>query len=106
VVAQVPTINRYEQRQRRIRPDDAAAWEQMISADERALFRGEPPRRQAIVSKDPTMPAPYRTSDAVDFYLQPLPDGTWDKLDHRPVDPRCSHVRAGNLDRPVSPTPC
>ena len=105
VVAQVPTINGYEQRQRRIPPDDAAAWEQMISADEPALFRGEPPRRQAIVSKDPTVPAAYRTSDAVDFYLQPLPDGTWDNsITVRST--RAAHMyEPGTWIARVSPTP-
>ena len=34
--------------------------------------------RQAIVSVDPEVPASYRSRDAVDFYLQPISQGTWE----------------------------
>jgi hypothetical protein len=30
-----------------------------------------------VVSADPSIPASYRTEDAIAFYLQPLPQGTW-----------------------------
>lgn len=36
-----------------------------------------PPRRQAVVSADPSIPAAYRSQDAIDFYLQPIPAGPW-----------------------------
>src|SRR5580704_13160490 len=75
VVSQVPTISGYQQGQRRIAPEDVAALEAALDDDERAQARGEPPRRQAIVSADTTMPASYRAKDAIDFYLQPLGDG-------------------------------
>jgi fermentation-respiration switch protein FrsA (DUF1100 family) len=77
VVAQVPTISGYEQGLRRVPPDAVAALEEAFVEDERRQFRGEPPHRQAIVSGDPAVPAAYRTQEAIDFYLQPLPDNIW-----------------------------
>ena len=78
VVAQVPTISGYEQGLRRIPPENVAAIEEAFADDDRAQLRGEPPRRQAIVSADSAIPASYRAKDAIDFYLQPLPDGAWE----------------------------
>lgn len=78
VVAQVPTISGYEQGLRRIPPEGVAALEEAFAEDERSRFRGEPPRRQRIVSDDPTVAASYRARDAIDFYLQPLPEGAWE----------------------------
>ena len=79
VVAQVPTISGYEQGLRRIAPENLAAVEQLFDEDERAQSRGEPPRRQAVVSADPAVPASYRARDAVDFYLQPgVPAAAWE----------------------------
>src|SRR5579864_5591990 len=66
VVAQVPTISGYEQGLRRIPPESVAAIEEMFSDDDRAQLRGEPPRRQAVVSDDPSIPASYRARDAID----------------------------------------
>ncbi|CAB3788411.1 Quorum-quenching protein AidA [Paraburkholderia caffeinitolerans] len=105
VVAQVPTISGYEQGLRRIPPDQVAAIEEAFSADERAQLRGEPPRRQAIVSADPAVPASYRAKDAIDFYLQPLPEGAWQN------DVTVRSTRAARMYEPghwiarVSPTP-
>src|ERR1700726_696726 len=76
VVAQVPTISGYEQQGlRRIPPEGVVALEAALNDDERSQARGEPPRRQAIVSADHGVPAAYRTKDAIDFYLQPLGAG-------------------------------
>jgi fermentation-respiration switch protein FrsA (DUF1100 family) len=77
VVAQVPTISGYEQGLRRIAPESVLALEEMFADDDRAQLRGEPPRRQAIVSADPAVPASYRAKDAIDLYLQPTPEGAW-----------------------------
>src|SRR3984885_11513507 len=77
VVAQVPTISGYQQGLRRVPPDAVSALERLGDDDERAQFRGEPPRRQQVVGDDPSVPASYRTSDAISFYLQPLPPGAW-----------------------------
>jgi cephalosporin-C deacetylase-like acetyl esterase len=77
VVAQVPTISGYEQGLRRVPPDAVAALEHQFDEDERAQLRGEPPRLQQVVTADPSVAASYRTSDAISFYLQPLPEGVW-----------------------------
>lgn len=105
VVAQVPTISGFEQGLRRIPPDAVAAFEEAFSADERAQARGEPPRRQAIVSADLAVPASYRARDAIEFYLQPVPDGAWDN------NVTVRSTRAARMYEPgawiarVSPTP-
>ncbi|MDX2705453.1 alpha/beta hydrolase [Streptomyces sp. PA03-6a] len=105
VVAQVPTISGYEQGQRRVPPDAVAALEESFAQDERARFRGEALHTQAVVSSDPTVPAAYRTQEALDFYLQPTPDGVWEnKVTIR-------STRAARMYEPgtwitrVSPTP-
>ena len=77
VVSQVPTISGYEQGLRRVPPDALAAVEHPFDEDERAQFRGEPPRRQQVVGDDPSVPASYRAKDAISFYLQPLPLDAW-----------------------------
>jgi uncharacterized protein len=77
VVAQVPTISGYEQGLRRVPPDAVTALEHLFDDDERAQFRGDSPRRQKVVGDDPSVPASYRSRDAISFYLQPLPPGAW-----------------------------
>ncbi|MGY3303213.1 fermentation-respiration switch protein FrsA (DUF1100 family) [Pseudomonas sp. PvR086] len=105
VVAQVPTISGFEQGLRRIPPDAVVAIEEAFTADERAQARGEPPRRQAIVSADPAVPASYRTKEAIEFYLQPVPDGAWEN------NVTVRSTRAARMYEPgtwiarVSPTP-
>lgn len=105
VVAQVPTISGFEQGLRRIPPNAAVTLEEAFAADERAQARGEPPRRQTIVSADPAVSAAYRDKDAVEFYLQPVPDGAWENS----VTVRST--RAARMYEPgawiarVSPTP-
>src|SRR5713226_6290430 len=105
VVAQVPTISGYEQGLRRIPPEGVAALEEAFAEDERAQLRGEPPRRQAIVSADTSVPASYRTKDAIDVYLQPVPEGVWEN------NVTVRSTRAARMYEPgtwvsrVSPTP-
>ncbi len=77
VVAQVPTISGYEQGLRRVPPDAAAALERGFDEDERGQFHGEAPRRQLVVGDDASVPASYRAREAIGFYLQPLPQGSW-----------------------------
>jgi fermentation-respiration switch protein FrsA (DUF1100 family) len=105
VVSQVPTISGYEQGLRRIPPEGIAALENALSEDERAQARGEPPRRQAIVSADPSVPASYRAKDAIDFYTQSMPSGIWEN------NVTVRSTRAARMYEPgvwvsrVSPTP-
>jgi fermentation-respiration switch protein FrsA (DUF1100 family) len=73
----MPTISGYEQGLRHVPPDAVAALEHQFDEDERAQLRGEPPRLQQVVNADPSIPASYRTDDAIAFYLQPLPPGAW-----------------------------
>jgi uncharacterized protein len=94
VVSQVPTISGYEQGLRRVSPDAITALERLFDDDERAQFRGEPPRRQQVVSDDPSVPAAYRTDDAVSFYLQPASIGAWQND---------VTVRSGRLSRMYEP---
>src|ERR1700758_1856052 len=105
VVAQVPTISGYEQGLRRVSPDAAPALEHTFNEDERARLCGEPPRRQAVVSGDPSVPAAYRSQEAIDFYLQPIPEGLWKN------EVTLRSTRAARMYEPgawvsrVSPTP-
>ncbi|MBB3349730.1 alpha/beta hydrolase [Sphingomonas sp. BK069] len=105
VVAQVPTISGFEQGLRRIAPDNIPALERTFDEDERAQLAGEQPRRQAIVSDDPAVPAAYRSRDAIDFYLQLIPDGIWEN------EVTVRSTRAARMYEPgawiarVSPTP-
>jgi len=105
VVAQVPTISGFEQGLRRIPPESVHLIEEMFAEDDRAQLRGEPPRRQAIVSADPAVAASYRAKDAIDFYLQPVPEGAWEN------DVTVRSTRAARMYEPgqwiarVSPTP-
>jgi len=78
IVAQVPTISGFEQSRRRVPPDKVAALEESFAEDERAQFRGEPPRVQLVVSSDPNVPAAYRTQEAHDFYFLPAANATWE----------------------------
>jgi fermentation-respiration switch protein FrsA (DUF1100 family) len=105
VVAQVPTISGYEQGLRRVSPDATPALEHAFNEDERAQLRGEAPRRQAVVSGDPSVPAAYRSQDALDFFLQPIPEGLWKN------EVTLRSTRAARMYEPgawvsrVSPTP-
>jgi fermentation-respiration switch protein FrsA (DUF1100 family) len=105
VVAQVPTISGYQQSLRRVPPDQVPTLEAAFADDERQRFHGAPPATQAVVSPDPTVPAAYRSADAVAYYNQPVPEGVWKNA----VTLRSS--RAARMYEPgtwvsrVSPTP-
>ncbi|MGW3568915.1 alpha/beta hydrolase [Streptomyces sp. NPDC000941] len=106
VVAQVPTISGFEQSRRRVAPDDIAALETALDADERAQLTGEAPRVQALVSADPAVAASYRAQDAVDFYLQELPQGTrWDNSVTVRSTRKARMYEPGVFIDRVSPTP-
>ncbi|WP_413101385.1 alpha/beta hydrolase [Streptomyces sp. Inha503] len=106
VVAQVPTISGSEQSRRRVAPDDIAALEAALDSDERAQAAGEAPRTQALASADPAVAASYRAQDAVDFYLQELPEGTrWDNSVTVRSTRKARTYEPGVLVDRVSPTP-
>jgi fermentation-respiration switch protein FrsA (DUF1100 family) len=105
IVSQVPTISGYEQGLRRVSPDAQSELDAAFAEDDRAQLLGEPPRRQAIVSTDPDVPAAYRSQETVDFYLQPVPEGMWSN------EITLRSTRAAQMYEPgtwiarVSPTP-
>jgi fermentation-respiration switch protein FrsA (DUF1100 family) len=105
VVAQVPTISGYQQGLRRVTPDQAPALEAGFTDDDRQQFRGAPPATQAVASADPSVDAAYRAPDAIAFYTQPVPEGTWDNV------MTVRSTRAARMYEPgiwidrVSPTP-
>ena len=105
VVAQVPTISGFEQGLRRIAPEGIAGLERAFAEDDRGQLRGEPLRRQLVVSDDPAILASYRSKDAIDFYLQPTPPGIWEN------SVTIRSTRAARMYEPgiwvprVSPTP-
>ncbi len=105
IVAQVPTISGYEQGLRRVSPDDLPALEHAFNEDERAQLRGDSPRRQAIVSGDPSVAAAYRSQDAIDFYLQPIPAGLWENEITLRSTRAARMYEAGIWISRVSPTP-
>ncbi|MCW2662823.1 MAG: Alpha/beta hydrolase [Mycobacterium sp.] len=105
VVAQVPTVSGYQQSLRRVPPDQVAALEANFIDDERRQFRGEPPASQAVVSSDPTVPAAYRSKDAVAFYNQPVPEGVWDNIVTLRSTRAARMYEPGTWISRVSPTP-
>jgi fermentation-respiration switch protein FrsA (DUF1100 family) len=105
VVAQVPTISGYEQGLRRVPPESVAAVDAAFAEDERAQARGEPPKRIAVVSADPAVPAAYRAKDAIDFYLQPIPPGLWENTVTVRSNRAARMYEPGSWISRVSPTP-
>jgi fermentation-respiration switch protein FrsA (DUF1100 family) len=105
VVAQVPTIDGYASGLRRIAPEGVVELEARFGADERAQLRGEPPTTQLLVSADPNRPASYRSSDAVDFYLQPVPEGVWENKVTIRSNRWARMYAPGDFVGRVSPTP-
>src|SRR6202047_5150731 len=106
VVSQVPTISGYQQGLRRVAPEGIAALEAALNDDERAQLSGEPPRRQTTVSADVAVPAAYRTKEAIDFYLQPLGEGTkWENAVTARSTRLARMYEPGAWVSRVSPTP-
>jgi fermentation-respiration switch protein FrsA (DUF1100 family) len=105
VVSQVPTASGYEQGLRRVSPDAVAALEQAFVEDERAQAKGEAPRVMKVVSSDPSEPAAYRSPDAVAFYLQAIPDGTWQNVVTVRSNRAARHYEPGVWAGRISPTP-
>lgn len=105
VVSQVPTISGYEQGLRRIPADRIPVVEEAFSEDERAQLRGEPLKYSVLVSADPAAGASYRTQDAIDFTLQPLPEGVWENKVTQRSARQARMYEPGIWITRVSPTP-
>jgi uncharacterized protein len=105
VVAQVPTISGYQQSLRRVAPDLVPALEAALADDERAQFHGAPPATQAVVNSDPSVPAAYRSPDAVAFYTQPVSAGVWENTVTLRSTRAASMYEPGTWVPRVSPTP-
>ncbi len=105
VVAQVPTISGYQQSLRRVAPDQVSALEGAFTEDDRRQFSGSAPATQAVVSADPAIPAAYRSPDAVAFYTQPVPPGTWDNAVTLRSTRAARMYEPGTFICRVSPTP-
>jgi fermentation-respiration switch protein FrsA (DUF1100 family) len=65
----------------------------------------EPPRRQAVVSGDPSVPAAYHSQEAIDFYLQPVPVGLWENEITFRSTRAARMYEPGNWISRISPTP-
>src|SRR6478672_8573781 len=105
VVAQVPTISGYQQSLRRVAPDLVPALEAAFADDERRQFDGAPPATQAVVSADPSVPAAYRSPDAVTFYTQQVPEGVWENSMTLRSTRAARMYEPGTWISRVSPTP-
>jgi len=105
VVAQVPTISGYKQGLRRVAPDQVPALEAAFADDERQQFRGAPPATQAVVSADPSVPAAYRSPEAIAFYTQPVPEGVWKNTMTLRSTRAARMYEPGTWITRVSPTP-
>ena len=105
VVAQVPTISGYQQGLRRVAPDQVPVLEAAFADDERRQFHGAPPVTQAVVSADPSVPAAYRSPDAIAFYTQPAPAGVWDNVVTLRSTRAARMYEPGTFIARVSPTP-
>jgi fermentation-respiration switch protein FrsA (DUF1100 family) len=106
VVAQVPTISGHDQGLRRVPPERVAAVEDAFNADDRAQLGGEPPHYQALVAEDPSVPAFYYASEAVEFYLRPIPeDPGWENTATLRSARKSRMYEPGLFITRVSPTP-
>ena len=68
-------------------PDAVTALEHLFDDDERAQFRGEPPRRHQVVGDDPSVPAFYRSGDAISSISGRRPGAWMNEVTHQAVLP-------------------
>jgi fermentation-respiration switch protein FrsA (DUF1100 family) len=105
VVAQVPTISGYQQSLRRVAPDLVAGLEAAFAEDERRQLHGAPPATQAVVNADPSVPAAYRSPEAIAFYTQSVPEGVWENTMTLRSTRAARMYEPGTWISRVSPTP-
>jgi dienelactone hydrolase len=105
VVAQIPTISGYASGLRRIPADKLPELHERLAEDDRARLRGDGPVYQKVVSHDTGEPAAYYNKAIVDFYLQDLPEGSWEnRITLRSILNARMYEPGHWVDR-VSPTP-
>jgi uncharacterized protein len=105
VVSQVPTISGFEQVRRRVAPDMMPGFLASLTDDLREQHRGQPPRVQAVASPDPSVPAAYRSPEAVAFYTQELNGASWDNSVTVRSSFAASMYEPGVWVSRISPTP-
>jgi fermentation-respiration switch protein FrsA (DUF1100 family) len=105
VVSQVPTISGFEQVRRRVAPDAMPAWIATVTEDLREQHRGHASRVQAVVSADASVPAAYRSPEAIAFYSQPLAGAAWENRVTLRSSFAASMYEPGVWVSRISPTP-
>jgi fermentation-respiration switch protein FrsA (DUF1100 family) len=105
VVAQVPTIDGYASGLRRVPPYAVADLEAAFLEDQRGQFHGKPPVTQKFVDPDPTVPAAYHSQDTIDFFTQPVPEGTWSNEVTMQSIRRARTYEPGRFITRIAPTP-
>jgi fermentation-respiration switch protein FrsA (DUF1100 family) len=105
VVSQVPTISGFDQVRRRVAPDAMPAYLANVTEDLREQYRGHAPRVQAVVSADASVPAAYRSPEAIAFYSQPLAGAAWENRVTLRSSFAASMYEPGIWVSRISPTP-
>ena len=85
-------------------PEAVAGLERAFDEDQRAQFRGEPPRTQKFADPDPSAPAAYHSQDTIDFFNQPIPPGIWENEVTIASTRRARMYEPGRWAGRVSPT--
>jgi fermentation-respiration switch protein FrsA (DUF1100 family) len=104
-VAQVPTIDGYASGLRRVAPYAVADLEAAFVEDQRGQFHGKPPVTQKFVDPDPTVTAAYHSQDTIDFFTQPVPEGTWSNEVTVQSTRRARAYEPGRFIARIAPTP-
>ena len=105
VVAQVPTIDGYASGLRRVAPYAVADLEATFIGDQLNQFLGNRPATMKFVDPDPSVPAAYHSHDTVDFFAQPVPEGTWCNEVTLQSTRRARSYDPGRFIGRISPTP-
>jgi fermentation-respiration switch protein FrsA (DUF1100 family) len=60
---------------------------------------------QKFVDPDPTVPAAYHSQDTIDFFTQPVPEGTWSNEVTMQSTRRARTYEPGRFITRIAPTP-
>lgn len=105
VYSQVPTISGTESSQRRVPPHLTRELEESFATDDLAQARGKAPAMQEFVNADLAVTASYRNTDAINFYLQEVPEGVWENRVTVQSNRRARSYDPGHWVDRISPTP-